>query len=124
MFQNSSDTTKNFLDLGLVILYVLITTLFVLVSPLDETPVRAVLGFPLLFFVPGYVCVSALFPQKSELDMIERIALSIGLSISIVIFICFMLNYTTFGIRVPSILFSLSAFTLIMTAICALRRLS
>lgn len=124
MFQNSSAPTKNFLDLGVVILYVLITTLFILVSPLNDTPLRAVLGLPLVFFIPGYVCVSALFPLESELDTIERIALSIGLSICIVIFTGFMLNYTSFGIRIPSILFSLSAFTLIMTAICALRRLS
>lgn len=62
MFLNCSDTTKKFLDLGLVILYVLITTLFVLVSPLDETPVRAILGFPLLFLFPVTCAYLRCFP--------------------------------------------------------------
>ena len=128
MIQNISHTSKRvdktFLDLGIIIGYVLITTLFIIVPPLNETLLRPILGFPLVFFVPGYVFVSALFPEKEELDTIERIALSIGLSIGIVIFTGFILNYTPFGIRVAPILFSLSAITLILTAISAVRRLS
>ena len=128
MIQNISNASKRvdktFLDLGIIIVYVLITTVFIIVSPLNETLLRPILGFPLVFFVPGYVFVSALFPSDDELDTIERIALSIGLSICIVIFTGFMLNYTPFGIRVAPILFSLSAITLILTAISAVRRLS
>lgn len=113
-----------FLDLGIIIVYIIVTTIFILFPPFNDTVFRAMLGFPLVFFVPGYVCTSALFPGTQELDTIERIALSIGLSICIAIFMGFLLNYTPFGIRVPSILFSISAITLIVTAICAMRRLS
>ena len=128
MIEKISDTyhriNKTFLDLGIIIVYVLITTLFIIVPPLNETLLRPILGFPLVFFVPGYVFVFALFPGHEELDTIERIALSIGLSICIVIFTGFMLNYTPFGIRVAPILFSLSAITLILTAISVVTRLS
>jgi len=120
----SKKSGMKFLDLGIIVVYILITTVFILFTPFNETIFRAVLGFPLIFFIPGYVCTSALFTRSQELDALERIALSIGLSICIVIFTGFLLNYTPFGIRVPSILFSLSAVTLIFTAVCAVRRVS
>lgn len=117
-------TGMKYLDLGIIVIYIIVTTVFILFPPFNDTVFRPILGFPLVFFIPGYVCTSALFVGIQELDKIERIALSIGLSICIAIFTGFMLNYTPFGIRVPSILFSLSAITLIFTAVCAIRRVS
>ncbi len=106
-----------------VIIFVVVAALFIMVPPLNETPIRAVLGFPLVLFVPGYVLVSALFPEKSELDVIERLALSIGLSICVVVFIGLGLNYTPWGIRLGPILFSIAVFTFVFTAISAYRRI-
>lgn len=110
-----------FRDLLAVIAIVLLTAVFVVVPPLNETPLRPILGFILIFFVPGHVFVSALFPGD-ELDAIERLALSIGLSICIVVLIGLGLNYTPWGVRVGPILFSVSGFTLAFAAICAFRR--
>jgi len=112
-----------FLDLGIIVVYIIVTSVFILFSPFNESVFRPVLAFPLVFFIPGYVFVSVLFPMKTELDLYEHIALSIGMSICIAIFTGFFLNYTSYGIRVPSIVFSLSATTLILTAICTIRRL-
>jgi uncharacterized membrane protein len=94
------------------------------VPPLNATPIRAVVGFPLVLFLPGYSLVSALFPGRDELDALERIALSIGLSICVVVFVGLGLNYTPWGIRLGPVLLALSAFTLIFTGISAVRRLS
>ena len=116
-------TGIKFLDLGIIVVYIIVTSVFILFPPFNDTVFRAILGFPLLFFIPGYVLVSALFPTKTELDPYEHIALSIGMSISIVIAVGFFLNYTQFGIRIPSIVFSLSTIVLLLTAICALRRI-
>jgi len=109
-------------DLFAIVVFVVISAVFIIVPPLNETPLRAVLGFILVLFVPGYVFVSALFPGSDELNGIERLALSIGLSICIVVFVGIALNYTPWGIRLNPILFSISAFTLASTAICAYRR--
>ncbi len=79
-------------------------------------------GFGLVFFVPGYVFVCTLFPDNSEIDPIERLALSMGLSIAITIFTGFALNYTPWGIRLAPILLSLSAITLLFTVTAAGRR--
>lgn len=122
--ENFKKTGLKFLDLGIVVIYILLTSIFILFPPFNDTVFRAILGFPLIFFIPGYVFVSALFPTKTELDAYERIALSIGMSISIVIAVGFFLNYTPFGIRIPSIVFSLSTIVLVLTAICALSRIS
>jgi len=51
------------------------------------------MGFVPVLFAPGYVFISALFPGRDELDGFERLALSIGLSICIAVFIGQGLNY-------------------------------
>lgn len=124
MFTRPENNGLKFLDLGIVVIYIIVTSIIILFPPFNETILRQIVGFPLLFFIPGYVLVSALFPTKTELDPYERIALSIGMSISIVIAVGFFLNYTPFGIRIPSIIFSLSTIVLVLTAICAIRRIS
>jgi uncharacterized membrane protein len=45
---------------------------------------RAVTGFVFALFVPGFALVYMLFPQK-EIDEIETLALSFGLSICVVV---------------------------------------
>ncbi|KAF5090256.1 hypothetical protein DSECCO2_19210 [anaerobic digester metagenome] len=110
-------------DLLAVILFVLAAAAVILVPPLSETPLRAILGFPLIFFVPGYVFIEALFPEREELTGIERLTLGIGLSICIAVFIGFGLNYTPWGIRPGSILLALAGFTLAFTAAATIRRM-
>ena len=68
------------LDLALVIFLTLLCIPFVLIPPLNETPIRIILGLPLVLFLPCYSLIAALFPRKDDLDGIERIALSFGLS--------------------------------------------
>ncbi|OYT54186.1 MAG: hypothetical protein B6U72_03220 [Candidatus Altiarchaeales archaeon ex4484_2] len=59
---------------------------------------RAVTGFILVLFLPGYAFSYALFPGK-EIDLLERIALSIGLSISLVVLSTLALN-TLLGVAI------------------------
>lgn len=67
---------------------------------------RAILGLPVALFFPGYTLLAALFPRKENLDTIERIGLSFGLSIVMVALIGLVLNYTPWGIRLYPVLFS------------------
>ena len=75
---------------------------------------RIVLGIPFIFLVPGYVFIFALFPEKPGrhrgIEPVERIALSLGMSIAIVPLIGLGLNYTPWGIRLEPILISLLGF--------------
>jgi uncharacterized membrane protein len=54
---------------------------------------RAIVGFALVLFIPGYAASWALFPNHKEIDWVERIALSFGLSISLVVLSVFVINY-------------------------------
>jgi uncharacterized membrane protein len=83
---------------------------------------RIILGLPFILFLPGYTLIAALFPKRSGLDVIERVALSFGLSIAVVPLIGLVLNYTPWGIRLYPILISLTVFIAAMSAIAWYRR--
>ena len=101
-------------DLRLVLIFTFLSVIFVLVPPFNHTPIRIPLALPLLLFIPGYSLVSVLFPRKGDLTGIERLTLSIVLSIAIVIFDGFALNYTPWGFRPAPIVISLSIITLLL----------
>ena len=110
-------------DLALVIFFTLLCIPFVLIPPLNEiSPIRIILGLPLVLFLPGYSLIATLFPRKDDLDAIERIALSFGLSIAISPLLCLALNYTPFGIRLSPILIVLSVFTISLATGAYVRR--
>ena len=66
--------------------------------------------------------MAALFPRRESVSGIERLALSFGLSIAVVTLIGFILNYTSWGITLKSILWSTASFIFIMTVIAWFRR--
>ncbi|MEM2288267.1 MAG: DUF1616 domain-containing protein [Sulfolobales archaeon] len=70
------------------------------------TPVRYVLGSIYVLFLPGYSLVEALYPREGDLTPLERVALSIGLSLAVTPLIGLILNYTPWGIRLPAIITS------------------
>lgn len=97
-----------------IIMCILWSTILLPVTLLDIGGIaRVILGLPFILFIPGYILIFALFPNKKTdtgIDIIERIALSFGLSIAIVPLIGLGLNYTTWGIRLEPILISLFIF--------------
>jgi uncharacterized membrane protein len=76
----------------------------------------------MVLFIPGYLLIAALFPKKEDLESIERVALSFGLSIAVVPLIGLFLNYTIFGIRLIPILASLIIFDIGMILLTNYRR--
>ena len=101
-----------------------LATLVFTLTPLANLPVRIPLGLVMVLFVPGYALMAALFPKKKDLDGIERIALSFGLSIAVVPFIGLGLNYTPWGIRLTPVVISLAIFTVAMAAAAYMRRMN
>ncbi|RLF96161.1 hypothetical protein DRN58_09965, partial [Thermococci archaeon] len=84
--------------------------------------IRTVLGLLFILFFPGYSLIAVLFPRKEDIDGIERLALSFGLSIAVVPLIGLGLNYTPWGIRLNPILISISLFTILCLVAAFLRR--
>lgn len=83
---------------------------------------RYVLGSIMVLFLPGYSLVEALYPGGEDLKPLERLALSIGLSLAVVPLIGLMLNDTPWGIRLTPITISLVLFTETMALVASIRR--
>ncbi|MCK4731654.1 MAG: DUF1616 domain-containing protein, partial [Methanophagales archaeon] len=106
----------------LVLINVLSVLLILVIFLFPNSPARILLGLPFALFFTGYVSISALFPRQEELDIIERLAFSTGLSIAITSLIGLILNYTPFGIRVYSVVFSLFSFIFFVSIVAIYRR--
>jgi len=83
---------------------------------------RWILGSLFILFLPGYALIEALFPKRGSLDVVERLALSTGLSIAITPLIGLLLNYTPWGIRLDSIAISLITFVLTVSLLATYRK--
>jgi len=98
---------------------------FILIAIISFTSLkilRILLGLPFVLFFPGYTLITALFPKKTQLDTIERMALSFGLSIAVVPLIGLILNYTPWGTRLYPILVCLTGFIIAMSFVAWIRR--
>jgi uncharacterized membrane protein len=104
-----------------LLLIIVLSLLMVPLVVLTSGALRIVLGLAFVLFFPGYTLVAALFPRKRDLDGVQRVALSFGLSIAVVPLIGLVLNYT-WEIHVYPILISLLIFIVVMAAIAWYRR--
>lgn len=73
---------------------------------------RAILGIPFVLFLPGYAFLSAIFPGKGKLDLLERLIISAGFSLVIVSLLAFVINYTPWGLRLVPLFIGYSLFTM------------
>jgi hypothetical protein len=117
----------------------LATMLVVFVVPEEDFPlvyVRYALGIIFILWLPGYAFIKALFPQdlpwaralthslgtsEKNLDIVERVALSLGMSIALVPIVGFILNYTSWGIRLTPIVLGLTVLTIVFASTAILR---
>ncbi|RLE15277.1 hypothetical protein DRJ04_00770 [Candidatus Aerophobetes bacterium] len=106
----------------LLLIDILSLILIAIISLTSLKVIRIIVGLPFILFFPGYTLIAALFPKKTQLDTIERVALSFGLSIAVVPLIGLILNYTPWGIKLYPILVSLTGFIVVMSAVAWIRR--
>jgi len=109
----------------------ILTTLTVFIIPDSSYPIvylRSTLGIVFVLFLPGYAFIKMLFPSKvpiktssENMDTVERLALSLGMSLSLIPIVGLILNYTPWGIRLTSITLSLLSLTIVFATVAALR---
>jgi len=111
-------------DLGWTALGAILLTLLILVTAWLPwlSPARWVLGFAFVLFVPGYWLTNALFPSREDIDGIERVGLSLGLSIACVSILTLILDRLPWGIRLWPIVISEGIFIVIFSLIAWFRR--
>ena len=83
---------------------------------------RYALGSMFVLYLPGASLIEALYPKKGDLSQLERLALSIGLSLALVPLVGLILNYTPWGIRLTPIVASLTALTLALAFLASYRK--
>lgn len=106
----------------LILIDILVVALILIISFFPQSIWRVILGLPFLLFCPGYLLISALFPRGEGISITERIALSCGSSIAIVALIGIILHFASLGIRLGTILYSVSTFAIVMSVIAWWRR--
>ena len=89
---------------------------------------QLVVAFIYVLVVPGFAVTLAVFPRFNQLELTERLALSIGLSFTIVVALGLLLGYSetliaiTGGITAFSLIYGIGFITLFCLIIWALRR--
>jgi uncharacterized membrane protein len=89
--------------------------------------IQIALAFIAVLVVPGFAMSLAFFPRLNQLEVTERLAISIGLSIAIIVAVGLFLGYSqtlinlTGGITPYSLLLALTFITLFFLIIWALR---
>ena len=115
-------------SLGFAVSVLLIAVCLISIYASGLTPIlaasRIVLGSLFTLFLPGYSLIEALYPRGDELTPLERLALSIGLSLALVPLVGLLLNYTPWGIRLNPTIASLSTLTLALLLISTYRKFS
>jgi uncharacterized membrane protein len=69
------------------------------------------LAIPYVLFIPGYSLAELLLKGKKEHDIIERFVYNVGLSITVVIVVSYILNYLPWGITLVPLLIAISGFS-------------
>jgi uncharacterized membrane protein len=75
-----------------------------------------------VLFVPGYALQAALFPGVDDLDGIERLGLSTGLSVALIPALALLLNWLPWGLRLWPIVISLVMVTVVFSLAALVRR--
>jgi uncharacterized membrane protein len=73
-------------------------------------------------YLPGASLIEALYPKEDDLEQLERLALSVGLSLALTPLVGFVLNYTPWGIRLDPIFVSLNFLTIALAALAVQRK--
>jgi len=102
----------------------LLTALLVVAFPAWHSPLRTFLGFTVVLLLPGYVFQTLLFPKKGDVDGIERVPLTLGLSIVVLPLLGLLLNYTPWGIRTGPIAVGLALVVVVLALASYARRVT
>lgn len=75
------------------------------------------LGLPYTLIIPGYLLTVTLFPKAEDLDVFDRVALSMGLSIIIVPLIGMLQNYMSLGVKLFPMMISVTFLNMVLAVL-------
>lgn len=113
-----------YFDLALVLIFIAAAVIIFFVPVADIAPARSIIGLALIFFIPGYALLAAIFPLKADITHVERVGFSLVLSVIIVGGMSFLASYTPLGLRAAPVVTVVSIFALVTTVSAYVRRRS
>jgi uncharacterized membrane protein len=121
---------KDLHDLVIVIGWAALTVSVLILLP-RFIWLRTIFSIPFLLFLPGYILVSAFWPKGCEkkqevregISVLERLALSFGLSVAIIAVIVLGLNFTPWGIRLYPIMGAICCFIVVFAFVALFKRM-
>lgn len=107
-----------------ILAFLLATLLLIYALPSIEafTYSRYLVGSLFILYVPGFVVVEALYSSKKDLDELERLVISVGLSLTLVPLLALVLAYTPWGVSLGSVFSLISMFVVAFGLVAAYRR--
>lgn len=106
-----------------VLVLATVASIYALPQSEPATLFRYFLGSLFVLYLPGHSLVETLFAKK-ELDQVERLALSIGLSLVIVPMVGLVLNYSPWGLTLAALVSSLALLTLSLSGLASVQKLT
>ncbi|TRO50921.1 DUF1616 domain-containing protein [Candidatus Bathyarchaeota archaeon] len=108
---------------GIIVLYTVVTLLFVYFIPNDSpfSVFTILFGFIFVAIAPGYCLVNVLF-KEGKLDIVEKAVLSVALSFSIAGMSGLFLGLSPIGMTTSSLTISLSIIVVVLAALALIRK--
>jgi uncharacterized membrane protein len=113
--------SKDLYDIIIIAFLSVFVVISFFVQGLNIVIIHKILGIFYLILIPGYVLMAIILPEKGVLKPIERLGLSIGLSLPITSIVGLALHYTKYGISIGTLSFFLAILTLIMSVYAYIR---
>ena len=112
---------------GLIALNLLVISLMLIIIlvPFAESldVLRIILALPLFALSPGYALVAVFLPREGTINPLERLTISVGFSIAILVLVVLILNNTIASITIENLVYSIAGLTFILSILAILRRL-
>ena len=83
---------------------------------------RVILGLLFVLYLPGYLLQGMFFPLHADLDSIDRVGLSLGLSVALVTLLVLLVNALPWGLQPRPILISQLSLIIILIVVTAFVR--
>jgi uncharacterized membrane protein len=84
--------------------------------------IRLILGCLFVLIIPGYALTVVLFPGAIDIGLLQRLSISIGISIALLSIMALILDHLTWGITLWPVAIFLTSFTFVMTLLALFRR--
>jgi uncharacterized membrane protein len=110
--------------LEIIVLFTLLTMAVVYSIPGESGlfPVRYLMGFVFIVFLPGYCLVNVLFVGSNRIDPVETAVLSVALSFGITGLVGLFFGLSPIGISFTSTTLSLTIITLVFAVVAYARK--